>query len=784
MSFKDGGRGAISKRPVRIAVGLTILLLVGLGVWSYLQRGARTAPVASVGASPQYAGAQTCAGCHAQQAERWRASHHAQAMQVASEKTVLADFNDAHFNYAGVTSRFFKRDGKFFAHTDGPDGKLQDHEVRYTFGVYPLQQYLVSFPNGRLQPLSIAWDSRPKSEGGQRWFHLYPGEAIKAGDPLHWTGRNQNWNSMCAACHTTNLRKNYDLASDKFATTWSELNVACEACHGPGSNHVKWAGQPSAAAKAGDSAKGLITDLGAAKGGHWTFAEGQAVAHWSGDKPPQDKAQFCFGCHARRGQLVEPTEPGRPFLDNYAPTLLEPGIYHADGQILDEVFEYGSFIQSKMYRAGVTCSNCHEPHSLQLRATGNGVCTQCHRPSVFDQPEHHRHPAGSEAAQCVSCHMSQRTYMGVDVRRDHSFRVPRPDLSAAHGVPNACTQCHSNKPSRWAAEAVKRWYGAGRRSEPHFVGAIDAAWRRLATTRELLESLAQNPQRPGIARATALTLLPSYASSGSLESVRQGVQASDALVRASAVRTLESVPAAERVRIAAPLLDDSVRVVRVAVGHVLAGVPDHFLSTGQLAKRAQVIDELINAERTNDERPESHMNLAALYVQMGRAEAAEEELRTALRLDPQFVPAMLNLADLYRGLQREAEGERLLERAVGAAPDAPAPRHALGLLRVRQGNRQQALELLADAARLAPQDPRYSYVYGVALHSMGDVHKSIAVLEAAHKNAPADRDILLALIKFQWDRGDKDAARKYASKLVQLSPGDPAAESLRRQVAH
>src|SRR5205823_4298903 len=186
----------------------------------------------------EYVGAAACGACHAREYEAWSRSHHRHAMQVADAKSVLGNFRDAKFVYAGTTSLFSTRDGRYYVRTDGPDGKLAEFEIKYTFGVAPLQQYLIELPGGKLQALGIAWDSRPKANGGQRWFHLYPDQNLRAGDPLHWTGINQNWNFMCAECHSTRLRKNFDAATGRFTTTWAEIDVACEACHGPGAEHA------------------------------------------------------------------------------------------------------------------------------------------------------------------------------------------------------------------------------------------------------------------------------------------------------------------------------------------------------------------------------------------------------------------------------------------------------------------------------------------------------------------------------------------------------------------
>ncbi|MBK6401206.1 MAG: hypothetical protein IPF74_04300 [Rhodocyclaceae bacterium] len=446
------------RTAILTAMLIAIVAALGFAAGGFAQAG-------DAGTVPKHVGAAACAECHPRQTEQWRGSHHALAMQEAKEQTVLGDFSGIRFTHGGVASRFFRRDNRFFVNTDGPDGHLADFEIKFTFGVHPLQQYLIELPGERLQALSIVWDTRPRAEGGQRWYHLYPGERIKAGDPLHWTARSQNWNYMCAACHSTDLRKNYDAAADTFATRWSDINVACEACHGPGSAHVQW-GRQAPASHAATPDKGLVKPSSVDANRRWVFAPGDRIAHRTGATAPGGVLDACFACHARRRQIVEPPIPGAAFLDNYAPTLLEAGAYHADGQIDGEVYEYGSFAQSKMHRAGVVCGDCHDPHSLRPKASGNALCAQCHRPDAFDVESHHGHKAGSAGSLCIDCHMPQKTYMGVDRRRDHGFRVPRPDMSVTHGLPNACGRCPTTDPpngrrKRWRVGAARpghrRW---------------------------------------------------------------------------------------------------------------------------------------------------------------------------------------------------------------------------------------------------------------------------------------------------------------------------------------
>ncbi|MCI0429443.1 MAG: tetratricopeptide repeat protein [Rhodospirillales bacterium] len=699
-------------------------------------------------------------------------------MQVANERTVLGNFTDVKFSYAGITSTFFRRADRFYVNTDGANGKLQDFEIQYTFGVSPLQQYLVEFPGRRLQALSLAWDSRSKASGGQRWFHLYPNEQIASDDPLHWTGRNQNWNWMCAGCHSTNLKRNYDAANDRYATTWSELNVACEACHGPASNHVTWAKAQDAGVGA-EGHKGLTVTLAAARGGGWAFASPDApTRQWAGTPRSGTEIEVCAACHARRRALADDTTPAGTFLDGYAPALLEEGLYHPDGQILEEDYEYGSFLQSRMHRAGVACSDCHEPHGLELRAEGNALCTRCHQPAKFDRPEHHHHAAVGPGAACVDCHMPAKTYMVIDARRDHSLRVPRPDRSVKFGTPNACTQCHAERPATWAAATVARWYGSKRRQETGFVAALDAGRGGRAEAEGLLAALAMDGQQAGIARATALAELAPYLSARSFPAVESGARDQDALVRLGAVQALRGAPPKARQRALAPLLDDPLRAVRVAAARVLAGEPEVELDAAQRTRFERALAEFIATEKASAERPESHLNLAALQMERGQIEAADRELETALRLDPSFVPALVNLADLRRAQGRDAEGESLLLRAMNAAPEAAEPTHALGLLRVRQHRLPDALGLLQRAAELQPNTARYGYVYGVALQSSGDLPGAERVLEGAHARRPADREVLVALINIERTRGAQAEAREHAEQLVRLAPDDPIAMAL------
>ena len=697
-------------------------------------------PAAAPPAPLAYVGAARCAGCHAAEADAWRGSDHERAMQAASDASVLGDFAGARFEKDGVATTFERRDGRWVVRTEGADGALHDYDVAYTFGVDPLQQLLLPLPGGRLQALGVAWDSRARAAGGQRWFSLHPGERVPPSDVLHWTKLPMSWNSQCADCHSTDLRKGYDAARDAYDTKWSDVSVACEACHGPGSRHALWAEGVEAKAKGatGAEVQGLTVRFERRAPDRWTFAADAPIAR-RGTPAPDAELETCAPCHARRAPIAEARVPGQPFLDTHRPALLEPGLYEADGQMRDEVYEYGSFLQSPMHAAGVRCGDCHEPHSLALRAEGNAVCAQCHRTEVYDRPEHHRHVAGSAGAACASCHMPARTYMQLDVRHDHSFRVPRPDLSVELGTPNACTDCHAGKPARWAADTVARWFPKGRSGAPHYARALDAGRRGAPGAAEALAALAGDAAQPAIVRATALTLLPRAGGAWPAEAVRAALADREPLVRLGALEAVSALPPPERAA-AAPLLGDPLRAVRIAAAETLADAASPQWAPGAVAALGNALDEYRAAQRVSAERPESHVNLGSLAARRGELDAARSEYETAIRVGPWFVPAYVNLADLERAVGRDAEAEALLRRAIAIAPEVAEAHYALGLALVRQDRRAEALPELERAADLAPDVPRFAYVVALLLRESGDTAGAAKRLDRLLERFPGDAD--------------------------------------------
>jgi predicted CXXCH cytochrome family protein len=719
--------------------------------------------------SPDYVGRKVCTNCHSEQAAQWSGSHHDLAMQEATTETVLGNFNNASLTQFGVTSTFYRKDGQYRVRTEGPDGKLQDYPIRYTFGVDPLQQYLIEFPGGRLQALSLAWDARPRDQGGQRWFHLYPDERITHDDELHWTQPAQNWNSMCAECHSTHLQKNYDPATRTFATTWSEIDVSCEACHGPGSEHVAWAEHEPGWEKR-ESSKGLVVALDERKDVQWKTDPNTGTVTRSRVRGSTKEIELCARCHARRSPISHDYVHGDRLLDHYLPRLLDEGLYYADGQIEDEVYVYGSFLQSRMYAAGVTCSDCHEPHSLQLRAPGNAVCLQCHAAGKYDSASHHFHKPGSTGGSCAECHMPPKAYMVVDPRHDHSMRIPRPDLSMELGTPNACNNCHADRSAEWATKQVREWYGREPTGYQRFAGALTSARNGKPGAGEALAEVVRDSKAPDIARATALAGLGPYLGPGTIDLVTQGLADEDPAMRVAALQTLETVPLDIRAQLVWPVLSDPVRAVRIEAARILASAPVDDLSPDQLSVLENSLEEYIEAQQVMAERPEAQVNLGILYAARGMRDQARSAYRTAEALDPGFVPAYVNLADLLRNSGDEAGAEVVLRQAIAVIPENGDVHHALGLSLARQKRIDEAVKSLEQAVRLSPNNARYVYVYAVALNSTGNTAKALLVLQGAHNRFPNNTDILNALVAFNRDSGNTAAARSYADKLRSLSP--------------
>ena len=738
-----------------LVAAAVIVLAVPL---SLLRPRAAAATVGAESAAPTFVGSPACRECHTAVFDKWKGSDHERAMDVATEQTVLGDFGGVTFEHRGKTSRFYTRDGRFFVETEGPDGTPGEFEIKYVFGIRPLQQYPVPFPGGRLQCLTIAWDTVQK-----RWFHLYPDQDIPASDWLHWTRNAQNWNGMCAECHSTNLQKGYDADKESFNTTWSEISVGCEACHGPGSRHVAWARVPPMARSSLEH-QGLVVPTSG-------ITSAQLV-------------ELCAPCHSRRAELGDYDHGGKLLLDHMLPSLLTEGLYEADGQQQDEVYTYASFLQSKMYARGVRCSDCHDSHSGKLLRPGNDLCVQCHQREVYDTSDHHFHKKQvdgrpSSGALCLKCHMAERPYMGVDWRADHSFRRPRPDLTAEIGSPNACSQsgCHADKPLAWVRNAARDWYGRARL--PHYGTTFAAAREGKAGTDEELRRIVENPLQPVIVRATALTYLQRYPGEANAAMLRSALTSDEPLLRhVAASSPPDGDPAARAARMA-PLLSDPVKAVRLDAVSQLAGVSPELLKPYQRDALRDGIEQYRQAMAYSLDFSSSGLNLGNLYSSLGDRAEAERYYRLALKVDDLFYPAKVNLAVLLNGAGRNAEAETLFREVVTAYPDNDQAAYSLGLLLVEMNKPQEAVEWVARAAAGLPGNARIHYNLGLLLQQLGRLNEATSPLETALRAEPRNADFLLALGDHYLKHGRARDAIAVAERLIASAPDQPIGHQLK-----
>jgi tetratricopeptide (TPR) repeat protein len=758
---------------------VSALTLINLGCPSQQDRSNQTAALVAT-----YVGHSACVDCHKRESGLWAESDHARAMAEPDDSTVLGDFNNAMFTHHGITSHFTRNGGGFFVRTEGEDGKLHDYRISYVFGYFPLQQYLVEFPGGKYQTLPLCWDARPKQQGGQRWFHIYGDERIPPNDILFWTRVTQNWNYMCAECHSTNLLKNYDGERQSFATSWTDINVACEACHGPGSEHVAWANASAGGHNAGpDAAMGLTVRLKDPDRGSWTMDMKTGNSVRTTPLMSDVLLETCARCHSRRAQIREPYAPGQPLLTTHLPSFLEDQLYFADGQIRDEVYEYASFKQSKMYGRGVTCIECHEPHSMKVYARDNTLCYRCHLAEKFGARSHHFHDPDSTGASCIDCHMPTRTYMRVDVRRDHSFRIPRPVLAGEVGAPDVCTACHAGKSLRWASDYVRKWYGAKAADTVHYGRVLHAGRIGRPDAPDLLARLAADRSIPTVVRGTALSMLGRYPGKSAEDAIERGLFDKDPMIRLGAAGALSVFPPVERFLKARHLLADDLLAIRIEATGSLLDVPATSLPADSREVMSKALREYRTVQLYNGDQPSAHMNLGNLALGQGDYAMAEAEFRKAIAIEPAFMLSYVNLADLYRVRGEDPKGEQVLKEALDMNPDFPDGRYALGLLLVRQKRVTEGLNHLKRAAALRPEEPRFAYAYGVGLYSAGDAAGAVSVLENSLSAHPYSSDLLLALTAIYRDRGEREEALRHAETLLRFWPRDPAYARLYQELA-
>ncbi len=750
-----GSRLGLSTRAT--AYGFLFLLLsAGTAIWI-----TTASPyVAQPEIGYNWVAEDSCQTCHQPQHQNWQGSHHHLAMQSANEHTVLGDFNDHTFVGQRARTHFLRNANGFWVSTTGADGKPADYPVAYTFGIEPLQQYLLALPDGRLQAFDVAWDTQKK-----KWFELYPDQQIKHEDALHWMGSNQNANFMCIECHTTGFKRNYDPLTDRYASTWQAPGVGCQSCHGPAAGHLEWLKHPVEKAGHGFSSATM-------------------------DDSARREAEVCARCHSRRAALTDGYQHTNLIMDDYLPSILSPILNEIDGKIKDEVFEFGSFVQSRMYAAGVRCSDCHDPHSAGLRAEGNALCVQCHNPSGqasravinsaglvaknYDSPEHHRHQQETAAAQCTSCHMPARHFMVNDLRHDHSFSVPNPVQAIKLGHSDACISCHQDMPETDLVEQFNLRFDNPLPRDGGYVQALFKARQGHAGAAEaLLKQLARpDNDLAAIRRATLLTELPLYPSMQAQHMAVQALEHVDPQVREVAVNSLENLATeVQKLRWLSPLLRDPVRAVRIAAAWQLAQISPGLIAS--LSDFPPAINEYEQVQLALLERPESYLNLAMLYQLRGRDAQIEPALRMALQRDEKFQPARLLLAQWFELRDESEKAEKLLREGIAHDTEAADLYHALAMHLIRRGERDEAWVQLERAYKLTRDSGRYAYAYAVGLYEAGRVSEALSTLDAHLLQNPLDRIARQALLVYAQHADDQGKIQALLHDLQSLNPGDP-----------
>ncbi len=700
----------------------------------------------------KYIGGEQCRTCHPHQFDDWKKSDHFKAMSPANDSTILGNFNNATYIADGVTSKFFKRDGKYFINTQGEDGGNHDFEIKYTFGYYPLQQYLVAFPGGRMQSTRLSWDVKNK-----KWFHQYAGQKIHHRDWLHWTGNSQNWNTMCASCHSTDLRKNYNYSSDEYHTVWKEINVSCETCHGPGSRHISFI--QSSGYKSGEK----ITNSG--------FI-------YSRDTISKLQINSCAPCHARKSDISGDWVNSPEIMDNLIPEIISNEYYFRDGQINQEDYEYGSFLQSKMFKHNVRCSNCHNPHSDKLRIEGNNLCLSCHK-SKYDSPDHHFHEMFTEGSQCINCHMPMKTYMGIDNRRDHSFRIPRPDQSVSYGTPNACTGCHKNKSDEWASSAIIKWYGNKRKY--HFSDDLAPGSLLNNESEEHLLRLLSDTAQPAIARATAAYYLGNLVSEGSARGLLSVLQDNEALVRYHAIRSLENFDRNVWMDHVYGNLSDNVRAVRIAAADLyhklpLEKIPSSFLSAYHAADA-----ENKNFLHYQTDFSVGNVMLGDYNLQDGDNVSAIANYLRGLTKDSLMNYARLNLSVAYSSIGKNEEALKTLKEAAAIDPENDRVYYNLGLLYYELNDTASALINFRKAVQLNSLIPGLYYNFGLALMNQKKLKEAEKIFLRGISIFPDALNLNYTLAFLYLNQNDSQKAKPYIETLYRLDPQNSEYQSMYRK---
>ena len=554
---------------------------------------------------------------------------------------------------------------------------------------------------------------------------------------------------MCSDCHSTNVRKNYDEKTNSYNTKYALINVSCEACHGPGKQHVE------DVKRLGDNYK----DSG--------------TMHMTLKTTPKKLVDECARCHLRREQFSKSFNFKGTLLDHYFPQIIEEGLYYPDGQILEEDYVYGSFVQSKMYRNNISCNNCHDSHSLKLKFDGNALCAQCHIPEKYNIPQHHFHKMNTDGAMCINCHMPERTYMGIDQRSDHSMRIPRPDLTIKLGTPNACQDCHSDKSADWSQNYIEQWYGKNRRS--HYAEVFARASALTLNDPQKLKQLMNPDLYPDMVRATAVHYMANYNDSTLKTSMKVALADAEAVVRLAAIRNYQASTAAELKKLLLPLLRDPLKAIRINTANRLLALDPGQFNNNQRKLLDQVLDEYVASQNYTADFATTQHNLGLYYSNRNQLSKSMQHYQEALNIDKDFFPARVNLAMLQ---YNNGQLDKALQSFIYLRDhhhDFAESWYYLGLLYAEQQQYKLAAEHLEKALQVTPQNGRIAYNLGLIYQMLQQTQKAEKTLLYGFEQSGGSYDYAFALADLYLKTGNAKAAQKYAGQMLQKRPNDPAA---------
>lgn len=737
-------------RPDRFQrLGVASLLV---GAMLVLGCGREAKPPVTAAATPPVTTAfkaADCRSCHEEFFKSWSTSDHAQAHRVVDAKADADAFATPRaLSLHGVDYKLEWKDARpTFAEKRGTQA-VDTYAAEFALGYKPLRQYIVPAGGGRYQAAELAFDPARKE-----FFNVFGDERRQLGEWGHWRGRGMNWNSMCAHCHLTDYRKNYDSTTDTYATTWREHGVACSQCHGDlPATHVDPKRKPATA-----PAPVTAADLKRAQ-------------------------ETCAPCHARNELLTGRLVPGGSYNDHYRLTLpTEASVFYPDGQMKDEDFNYTSFLTSKMGgKAGVTCLDCHDPHTLKtkLPSDNNAICLQCHGPSprnnapIIDPVAHSHHGADSTGNRCVTCHMPTTVYMQRDPRHDHGFLKPDPLLTKELGIPNSCNRCHTDQTTEWAIARTDEWYGAKMQSrQRERARAVTAAQANAPEAAGKLLALIADEDIPAW-RATLLQLTRGYTATEPrvLAAAREALQHADPLVRSAGAQVLGSVPS--QTAALRPLLNDPTRLVRLD-----AAWP---LST-ELPPNSPARQELDAYLAVSADQPAGRMRIGQDLFNRGRAADAESHLRKAVEWDPNSPGILDALGVVLNEVGNTSEAAAMLWRAAQLSPTDAGAAFNAALAFAGARKLSDAEFALREALRRNPHHDRASYNLGLLLAQTGRPDEAIAALETAEKNAPNVADYPYARATIHWQRKERTAAIAAAQRALQIDPTHAEARALLNQ---